>query len=100
MLPKFSKWIENSESSVSEPQHKKGEEVLTLNYSVEKRIKEMIEEFQRKGKAKPEEVLSSIAYFLDKNLPKNQDNQQNSSDQAQTDADASQQPNPGLPSQV
>lgn len=98
MLPKFSKWIENSESSVSEPQHKKGEEVLTLNSSVEKRIKEMIEEFQRKGKAKPEEVLSSIAYFLDKNLPKNQDNQQNSSDQTQPDA--SQQPNPGLPSQV
>lgn len=77
MFPKFSKWIENSEVSVSEPQHKKGEEILTINKLVEKRIVEMINEFQIKGKAKPEDVLKSIAYFLDKNLPNNQPNQDN-----------------------
>lgn len=73
MVPKFSQWIESaetSETSVSEPQHKKGEDILTLNKVVEKRIVEMINEFQLKGKAKPEDVLKSIAYFLDKNLPK------------------------------
>lgn len=72
MLQKFSKWIENEEVSVSEPQHKKGEEILTLNKVVEKRILEMINEFQIKGKATPEDVIKSIAYFLDRNMPKNQ----------------------------
>jgi hypothetical protein len=81
MLLKFSKWMENSEVSVSEPQHKKGEDLLTLNKVVEKRMVEMINEFQLKGKAKPEDIFKSIAYFLDKNLPKNNEIQQNPPEQ-------------------
>lgn len=81
MLPEFSKWMENSKVSISEPQHKKGEDLLTLNKVVEKRMIEMINEFQLKGKASPEDIFKSIAYFLDKNLPKNNDIQKNSSAQ-------------------
>jgi hypothetical protein len=99
MLPKFSKWIENSESSVSEPQHKKGEEVLTLNNVIEKRIKEMIDEFQSKGKAKPEEVLSSIAYFLEKNMPKQPEPQDNNQQADQQVDPAQSQNSPNLPQQ-
>jgi hypothetical protein len=86
MLPKFHNWIENLDgnpSSLSEPEHKKGEESLTLNKLIEKRMKEMIEEFQSKGKATPEQVVDSIKYFLGKNSPQDQNQNQPPQNQAQ-----------------
>lgn len=71
MLPQFKYWVENQDqkSSVSEPQHQKGEGALTLNQVIEKRILEIIEDYERKGKANKDDVLNSIKYFLDKNKP-------------------------------
>jgi len=65
--------IDNSEeesSSLSEPQHEKGESSLTLNKLVEKRLKEMIDRLQIKGTADENQVLDAISYFLNKNAPK------------------------------
>ena len=54
----FINWIENLDgnpSSLSEPQHKKGEESLTLNKLVEKRIKEKRNTSEiKKTRKKPE----------------------------------------------
>lgn len=93
MLPKFHNWIENLDgnpSSLSEPQHKKGEESLTLNKLVEKRIKEMIDEFQSKGKASQEQVVGSIKYFLDKNMPQGQNQSAQDQNQGQIPQDQNQ----------
>lgn len=72
MLPNFYSWleqtdVEGSPSGVSEPQHKAGENNLPLNKLVEKRIKEMIEEFTSKGTATEDEIISSINSYLNKN---------------------------------
>jgi hypothetical protein len=78
MLCSFLKFIEEIEesnltpprpesnlgSSVSSPQHEVGEESLSLNKVVEKRIKEMLNNFKTKGRATEQEVLSSIDYNL------------------------------------
>jgi len=62
-------------SSLSEPQHEKGESSLTLNKLVEKRLKEMIDQLQMKGTADENQVLGAISYFLNKNAPKQQEPQ-------------------------
>lgn len=86
MFPNFYTWLEDSSSldmqnapnedsmdsqedssSLSEPQDKVGETSLTLNKLVEKRIKEMMNELQNKGKGSEEDILNSINYFLSKN---------------------------------
>ena len=67
---------EDQSSSLSEPQHEKGESSLTLNKFVEKRIKEMIDELQMKGKADENQVLDAISYFLNKNAPKQDQSQE------------------------
>jgi hypothetical protein len=70
--------IDNSDdesSSLSEPQHEKGESSLTLNKLVEKRLKEMIDQLQIKGTADENQVLDAISYFLNKNAPKQQEPQ-------------------------
>ena len=67
MLPSFLKFIEHSEESgVSSPQHELGEESLTLNKVIEKRIKEISNEFKTKGIATEEQVLASFEYNLKK----------------------------------
>ena len=67
MLPSFLKFIEQSEESgVSSPQHELGEESLTLNKVIEKRIKEILNEFKTKGIATEEQVLASVEYNLKK----------------------------------
>lgn len=106
MIPKFSKWIENTEqsepeqsSSVSEPEHKKGEDLLSLNNLVEKRIKEIIEELEVKGKASEQDVYGAIANLLDKNFkgPQNEkDPNSDSSNNPTTDNSNSTPPDPNL----
>ncbi len=78
MIPTFRFWVENSlgvsapseeesSSGVSEPQHEKGEESLSLNKFIEKRILEIVEDLERKGKATKDQVISSLRYFLNQN---------------------------------
>lgn len=78
MIPTFRFWVENSlgfsgtseeenSSGVSEPQHEKGEELLSLSKFIEKRISEIIEDLERKGKATKDQVINSLGDFLNKN---------------------------------
>lgn len=77
MIPTFRFWVENSlgaepeenSSGVSEPQHKKGEDSLSLNKFLEKRILEIIEDLERKGKATKDQVMNSLKYLLSQNQP-------------------------------
>lgn len=80
MIPTFRFWVENSlgvsvpseeenSSGVSEPQHEKGEESLSLNKFIEKRILEIVEDLERKGKATKDQVINSLTYFLNQNQP-------------------------------
>ena len=67
MLCSFLKFIEEIEGkNISSPQHEVGEESLSLNKVIEKRIKELLIEFKTKRKATEEEVLASIEYNLKK----------------------------------
>lgn len=100
MIPQFKHWVENQEEEennpLSEPQHEKGEGALTLNQVIEKRILEIIEEYERKGKASKDDVINSIKYFLDKNKPTQppQSSQnQNSPENPQTQPDQANQAN-------
>ena len=76
MLPSFYNWLEQTDvedtpSGVSEPQHKAGENNLPLNKLIEKRMKEMIEEFTSKGTATEEDIINSINNYLNKNSKTN-----------------------------
>lgn len=83
MLPSFLKFIEQQEdqSSVSSPQHELGEEGLNLNKVIEKRIKEIINEFQIKGKATEKDILASFDYNLKKMLGNSTSNQDGAANQ-------------------
>jgi len=92
MLPNFYQWLEQADvedmpSGISEPQHKAGENNLPLNKLIEKRMKEMIEEFTSKGTATEDDILNSISNYLNKNS-----NQQQPPDQNQPPSDPNQQP--------
>ena len=55
----FYNWIEN-QTSLSVPQHKKGESSMDLNGIVEKRMMQMILELEREGKGNRQDILKSI----------------------------------------
>ena len=108
MLPSFLKFIEEVEetSGVSSPQHEVGEESLPLNKVVEKRIKEIINEFQTKGKATEKEIIASLDYNVKKMLGSQDPNSQqpqetppNSQDQQQQQPQMSQQQQPQMSQQ-
>lgn len=102
MIPSFYNWIENLAAggvSVSQPQHKKGEDSLPINKKVEKRIREMMGEFTSKGEANQQEILDAISYVMDKLRP--QEAPQNQQPTDQTNLDQSQlNPNPEQPNQI
>lgn len=93
MLPNFYQWLEQADvedmpSGVSEPQHKSGENNLPLNKLIEKRMKEMIEEFTSKGMATKDDILNSISDYLNKNSNQQQlDQNQQQPDQNQQQPD-------------
>lgn len=85
MLPKFLQFLEELESGVVSPQHEMGEENLSLNKVIEKRIKEIISEFELKGRATEQEVLNSFFQNISKMMGKNPQNKdQEQVPQAQT----------------
>lgn len=65
-LPSFLRWIENNEQgSVSEPQHKEGEDNMDLKAVVEKRMMQMAMELESDGKGSRKEVLAAIKAVVD-----------------------------------
>ena len=69
MIPKFRFWIEDVEAggvSVSQPQHKKGEDSLDIDKMVEKRIKELINELKIKRNIDENQIINSIKSYLGK----------------------------------
>jgi len=93
MLPKFLQFLEELESGVLPPQHEMGEENLTLNKVIEKRIKEIVNEFETKNKATKEEVLNSFYQNISKMMGKAQDQGQpnQASNQGQSQSQPQQQ---------
>lgn len=68
-VPSFLRWVEENESdkndSLSEPQHKKGEENMNLKDVVEKRMMQMAQELESDGKGSRQEVLVAMKSVLD-----------------------------------
>lgn len=83
MIPKFHVWIEDIGVSVSEPQHEKGEDNLSLDRLVEKKIKELINSVKIKKNTRPEQsvdenqIINSIKSYLEKISPQQQEPQEN-----------------------
>lgn len=66
-LPSFLRWIENNgeQGSVSEPQHKEGEDNMDLKAVVEKRMMQMAMELESDGKGSRQEVLAAMKAVVD-----------------------------------
>jgi hypothetical protein len=67
-LPSFLRWIENSEEqgdSVSEPQHKEGEDNMDLKAVVEKRMMQLAMELESDGKGSRQDVLAAMKAVVD-----------------------------------
>jgi hypothetical protein len=88
MLLSFFEFVQQQDgveqTGVSSPEHESGEESLSLNKVIEKRIKEIVVEFTMKRKATEEEVLNSIDYNIKRILGGNS-NKQNSQPQQPQD---------------
>ncbi len=63
-MKSFLNWIE--ESSLSEPEHKKGEYNMSLDKIVERRIKSIIMDLESSEKGTQEEILESIVKYAEK----------------------------------
>lgn len=93
MIPKFHVWIEDIGVSVSEPQHEKGEDNLSLDRLVEKKIKELINSVKIKKNTRPEQsvdenqIINSIKSYLEKISPQQQEPQENPDAQPQENPD-------------
>lgn len=90
-LPSFLHWIENNENqvgSVSEPQHKQGEENMDLKSVVEKKMMQIAMELESDGKGTRQEVLKAMKAVVDSANEGESEAQPN----AQADANASSQP--------
>lgn len=65
MIPTFKNWVENEENpSLSEPQHKAGEQNLDLSKVIEKRIKELMSELESSGKGSKQVILATMQDVL------------------------------------
>ena len=62
-------------SSLSEPEHKKGESNLSLDKLVQKRIEEMMAEIESKGIARKEDFLRSLENYLGQMNTKEDENE-------------------------
>lgn len=90
MLPSFLKFVEQQEeqqAGVGSPQHEVGEESLSLDKVIEKRIKEMLNEFKTKRRATDQEVLSSIDNIIKKMIGSDTNKQNQIDQQAQPNQD-------------
>ena len=90
MLPSFLKFVEQQEdqqTGVGSPQHEVGEESLSLNKVIEKRIKEMLNEFKTKRRATDQEVLNSIDNIIKKMIGSDTNKQNQIDQQAQPNQD-------------
>jgi hypothetical protein len=100
MIPKFKIWIEDVEAggvSVSQPQHKKGEDSLSIDGMIKKRIEEIIDELTRKRDIDKNQIINSIKLYLDKLNPesnKNPETSQDSESASLANQDLSQMPPP------
>lgn len=69
IVPSFLAWAEQNEEgqegSLSEPQHKQGEDNMDLKSVVEKKMMEMAMELEQAGKGSRQEVLSAMKAVVD-----------------------------------
>lgn len=67
-FPSFLRWVEANQAdgdSVSEPQHKQGEENMDLKSVVEKKMMQMAMEIESDGKGSRQEVLAAMKAVVD-----------------------------------
>jgi len=61
----FLNWMESEENpSLGEPQHKQGEENLSLDGFVERRIKQVVLDLKGLGKGSESEIMASFLKYL------------------------------------
>ena len=94
-LPSFLRWVENNEAeggSVSEPQHKQGEENMDLKGVVEKRMMQMAMELESDGKGSRQEVLAAMKAVVDSAAKDSQQGEGQQGDQGMPQAPEGAQP--------
>jgi hypothetical protein len=87
----FLTWLETEESpGLSQPQHKKGEDVMALDDVVGKRILAMVKELKDEGKGTEKELVASLGRYVKKMGP-GEGTDQNQADGGQPPAQEPQQ---------
>lgn len=64
MIPSFFHWMENEESPLAGPQHKRGEGGMKLDAIIERRMRQIIMELESSGKGTQEEILTAVQKYL------------------------------------
>ena len=92
-VPPFARWVEDNEpeqGALSEPQHEVGEKDMDLKSTVEKRLMQMAEDLETKGKGSRQEILAAMKAVVD-SASSSAPNKQADSQQGQPDQPPAQQ---------